>query len=155
MDASPWESPAPPAEAGPSPRRPRPPRPRRAGAPPGPRSSPDSRTCSRGDARMPRRVIASDVTPLAADGGAVEADGLEQAQDHAEMFLAQVLGTVAGDGHFAATEDELLVARLSCGGLRGVLTEGALLALPSCHPPARILARGRPRARSRRHPCSH
>src|SRR5215510_3951745 len=41
------------------------------------------------DARaLPRRVVASDVTPLAADGGAVEADGLEQAQDHAEMFLA-------------------------------------------------------------------
>src|SRR5262249_5358057 len=155
MDASPWESPAPPAEAGPSPRRPRPPRPRRAGAPPGPRSSPDSRTCSRGDARMPRRVIASDVTPLAADGGAVEADGLEQAQDHAEMFFAQVLGTVAGDGHLAATEDELLVARLARGGLRGGCTGEPPPQLHSGHRPAHILARGGPRARSRRHPDSY
>ena len=101
---------------------------------------------------MPRRVIASDVTPLAADGGAVEADGLEQAQDHAEMFLAQVLGTVAGDGHLAATEDELPVARLARGGLREVVTEEPLLKLHSGHRPARILGRGGPRARSRRHP---
>src|SRR5262252_5734006 len=147
MDASPWESRALPAEAGSSPRR--------ARAPPRPRSSPDSRACSRCDARMPRRVVPSDVTPLAADGGAVEADGLEQAQDHAEMFFAQILGTVAGDGHLAATEHELLMARLARGSLREVVTEEPLLELHSGHRPAHLLARGGPRARSRRHPCSH
>src|SRR5262252_1888244 len=98
----------------------------------------------------PWRGDSSDVPPFAPHGGTIEADGLEQAEDHAQMFLAQILGAVAGNGDLAAPQYELLVTRLARRGLGEVVTEEPLLELHSGHRAARILARVGPRARCRR-----
>src|SRR5215470_5352552 len=70
------------------------------------------------------------------------------------MFLAQILGAVAGNGDLAAAQYELLVTRLARGGLREVVTEKPLLEVHSGHRAARTLARRGPRTRCRRSPLS-